>query len=108
MDHRCPVCRADLGNRKLSQAVMTRMEIDCKHCKARIRLNVHAAEAALVVLDFAALVVLALLAYLYQSHALMMAALGAVMAGAIMLPLLEKTWLRSWPRYAKIASSPDA
>lgn len=102
MDHRCPLCAADLGNRKLSQAVMTRMEIECKQCKTMIRLNVHRLEAAVVVIDFAAIVVLAGLAYVYQSHELMLAALGAVMAGAIALPLLEKTLLRSWPRYAPI------
>lgn len=102
MNHLCPLCEADLGNRKLSQAVMTRMEIECKHCKQKIRLNVHPAEAAVVVTDFAAIVLLAGLAYLYQSHALMLGALGAAMAGAIALPLLEKTYLRRWSRYAPL------
>lgn len=78
------------------------MEIDCAHCKSTIRLNVHRAEAMAVFLGFGAFVVLAALAYWLQSHGLMLLAFGAAMLGALALPLLERTWLRTWPRYACI------
>jgi DNA-directed RNA polymerase subunit RPC12/RpoP len=102
MDYRCPVCRANLAKRRLSEAVIARMEIDCAHCKSTIRLNVHRAEAMVVFLGFGAFAVLAALAYLLQSHGLMLLAFGAAMLGALALPLLERTWLRAWPRYASI------
>ncbi len=102
MDNRCPVCRADLGARKLSQAIVARMEIDCPRCKSRIRLNYHWTEVIAVALGFGAFVVLAALAYWLQSQQLMIIAFGAAMAGALALPLLEWTYLRTWPRYAPI------
>ena len=102
MDNRCPVCRADLGARKLSQAIVARMEIDCSRCKSRIRLNYHWTEVVAVALSFGAFVVLAALAYWLQSQQLMIFAFGVAMAGALALPLLEWTYLRTWPRYAPI------
>jgi uncharacterized protein (DUF983 family) len=102
MDYRCPFCGTNLGKRKLTQAIVTRMEIDCSHCKRTIRLNVHRAEAILVVLDFGAIVVFGALAYWFQSQPLALAAFCAVMIGALALPLLEHTYLRTWPRYAKL------
>ena len=101
MDYRCPLCSANLGKRKLTQAIVARMETECSNCKGIIRLNVHRAEAITVVLGFGAIVVLAVFAYRTQSHNLALAAFGAAMAGALALPLLENTYLRSWPRYAK-------
>ena len=108
MDYRCPECGANLGKRKLTQAIVARMEIDCSHCKSTIRLNVHRAEAILVVLDFGAIIVLGALAYWFQSHSLALAAFGAVMLGALALPLLEHTYLRAWPRYASRLQGPKA
>jgi DNA-directed RNA polymerase subunit RPC12/RpoP len=102
MDKRCPICRADLGARKLSQAIVARMEIDCPHCMSRVRLNYHWTEVIAVFLGFGAFVVLAALAYRLQSQGLMLFAFGAAMAGALALPVLERTYLRSWPRYAPI------
>lgn len=107
MDYRCPVCGANLGKRKLIQAVVARMEIDCSHCKSTIRLNVHRAEAIIVLLDFGTIVVLAAFAYWFQSQSLMLSAFGAATVGALALPLLEKTYLRTWPRYASIVQSPN-
>jgi hypothetical protein len=106
MDYRCPLCQANLGTRRLSQAVITRMEIDCAHCKAKIRLNVHRAEEAVVLLGFGTIIALAACAYWFQSQALALAAFAAAMAGALALPVLERTWLRTWPRYA--SGRPDA
>jgi predicted ferric reductase len=83
------------------------MEIDCSHCKSTIRLNVHRAEAIVVLLDFGMIIVLAAFAYWFQSQGLVLAALGAAMVGALALPLLERTYLRTWPRYASIVKSPD-
>jgi hypothetical protein len=100
MDYRCPDCRANLAKRRLSEAVIARMEIDCSHCKRTIRLNVHRAEAVVVFLGFGSFVVLAALAYWLQSDGLMLLAFGAAMVSALALPLLERTYLRTWPRYA--------
>lgn len=103
MDHRCPLCAGSLAKRKLSQSIVARMEIDCSHCKRRIRLNPHPAEVIVVLLGFGAFVVLAGFAYALQSEGLALMAFGAAMVGALALPLLERTYLRSWPRYARMA-----
>ena len=109
MHYRCPVCAANLGNRKLSHAVVARMEIDCPHCKNKIRLNVHRAEVIVVLLTFGTIVALSTFAYWFQSRGLALLAFGAAMVGALALPLLERTFLRTWPRFAVIvqASDPD-
>jgi DNA-directed RNA polymerase subunit RPC12/RpoP len=106
MDYRCPVCRANLAKRKLTQAVVVRMEIDCSHCNSTIRHNFHWAEVMIALLGFGTFVVLAALAYRLQSHYLMLFAFGTAMASALALPLLERIWLRSWPRYAPTVPSP--
>lgn len=82
------------------------MEIDCSRCKNTIRLNVHRAEVIVVALNFGTIVVLATLAYWFQSQGLVIIALGALMVSALALPLLEKTYLRGWPRYASSVQSP--
>ena len=107
MDYRCPVCGANLGKRKLSRAVVARMEIDCSHCKSKIRLNIHRAEVIIVLLNFGTIIVLAAFAYWFQSQGLVLSALGAAMVGALALPLLEQTYLRTWPRYASSIQSPN-
>ena len=78
------------------------MEHECSNCKRRIQLNIHRVESIVVLLNFGAVVVLAGFAYWFQSRNLVLTTLGVVMAGALMLPLLEKTWLRHWPRYVTI------
>ena len=100
MDYRCPVCGENLGRRKLTQAVVAQMETECSGCKSAICLNVHWLEEIVVLLSCAAIVVLAAFAYGFQSQGLVITALGAAMLGALALPLLEKTYLRTWPRYA--------
>jgi hypothetical protein len=104
MDHRCPLCGGNLAQRKLSQSIVARMEIDCSHCKGRIRLNPHPAEIIVVLLSFGTFVVLAALAYALQSQGLALIAFGTAMVGALALPLLERIFLRSWPRYARMAA----
>ncbi len=99
MDHRCPVCSADLKRRKLSQAIVARMEIECSYCKNALQLNIHRLEVILVLFVFGAIVVLAALAYWVQSQSLALTAFGVAMAGSLALPLLERIYLRSWPRY---------
>lgn len=107
MDYRCPVCRANLERRKLSQAIVARMEIDCSHCMSKIRVNVHRAEVIIVLLNFGTVIALATSAYWSQSQGLLLGAFGAAMAGALALPVLERTYLRAWPRYASIVQSPE-
>lgn len=101
MDHRCPACGVGLPKRKLSQAIVARMEIDCPHCNSRIRLNLHRIEMAVTLVHFGSVVALGLLAYLRQSQGLVLLALAVAVSGALIAPLLERTWLRTWPRYAK-------
>ena len=103
MDHRCPVCRAIPGKQKFAQAVVARMEMDCPHCKSRIRLNVHRLEETVVLFGFGIFVALAAAAYWFRSEALVLGALGTAMLGALALAVLEQTLLRTWPRYARVS-----
>ena len=100
MDYRCPVCGTIQSKSKFGQSIVMRMETECPHCHGILRLNVHPAESFVVVLDFAAIIVLGALAYWFQSGELVLFAAGAAMLGASALPALERTYLRSWPRYA--------
>ena len=99
MDYRCPLCRADLGSRKLVHALVAQMESDCSVCRGRLRMNIHQAEMAVVLASFAAILVVGLLAWSLQSHALGLLLFGLAMVGAAAVPLLENTWLKRWPRY---------
>jgi hypothetical protein len=107
MDNRCPVCRADLGKRRLSQAIVARMEIDCPRCKSTIRLNLHRAEVVVVMAIFGTIVALAAAAYWFRSPGLTALIVAAAMVGSLALPVLEKTWLRTWPRYVSTRDSPE-
>lgn len=107
MDYRCPVCRANLAKRKLTQAIVVRMQIECSNCNSRIQHNFHRAEVFVVVSGFGTFAALAAFAYWLQSQRLMLFAFGVAMASALVLPLLERTYLRTWPRYAPIAHSPE-
>jgi hypothetical protein len=99
MDYRCPICRADLGQRKLVNAILTKMESDCSVCRGRLRMNIHQVEMAAVTVSFGAVVVVGLLAWWLQSQALALLLFGVAMVGALAVPVLENTWLRRWPRY---------
>ncbi len=101
MNYRCPFCEKDLKSRKLMHAVVARAETDCLHCKSRLRYNVHRAESAVVMFNFVAIAVFVTSAYWLQSKTLAIIAFGAAMLGALMLPMLERTWLKDWPRFAK-------
>jgi hypothetical protein len=107
MDYRCPFCETNLGRRRLSEAVVARMEIECSHCKKVIRLNIHPAEVVIVSLIFVMIIVLTAFAYWLQSGGLMLFVFGTAMVGALALPLLERLYLRSWPRYASSVQSPN-
>ena len=108
MDCHCPICRMDLGRRKLGHAIVARMEIECSYCKNNIRLNVHPVEHRVVLLSFGLFVALAATAYLLQSQALALVAFGSAMIGAAGLPMLERTYLRDWPRYARLVKSSES
>jgi hypothetical protein len=83
------------------------MDIDCSHCGSKIHLNVHRAEEITVLLSFGAVIALAACAYWLDSRALMLAAFGAAMLGALALLLLERSYLRAWPRYASSTPRPN-
>jgi hypothetical protein len=104
MNYRCPACNADLGRKTRGRDIVSRMEMDCAQCKVRLRFNVHKAEAAVIVLDFAAIILLGALAYWLQSQVMALLAFGAAALGAAVLPLLERIWLREWPRYVLIGA----
>ena len=104
MDYRCPLCAADLGVRKLSQPIIARLEIECPFCKRRIRVNFHRAEVAIILGSFAALVGFFAAAYWLERDGLLVAAFAAALAGAAALPLAERLWLRTWPRYVAPAA----
>ncbi len=108
MDHRCPLCKESLAKRRLSQTVIARMEIECSHCKNTIRVNVHRAEEVAVLLSFGTVIGLAVAAYVFHSQGLALAAFGAVMASSLLVPVLERTWLRTWPRYVQPGARGDA
>lgn len=105
MDHRCPECGQNLARRKLAHAVVARMEIDCDHCKRRIRRNIHPLESAVVTAGFTAVVALGAFAYWSQNEQLVLWMLGAALLAGLAVPLLERTVLRDWPRYARIGQS---
>lgn len=101
MNYECPGCGASLRRRKLSEAVVTRMEIDCPGCKSRVQLNLHQAEIAILLMGCAVFLVLAALAYWQQSQGLVLAALVSAAAAWAALQVFERTVLRGWPRYVR-------
>ena len=103
MDYRCPCCGKDLRSRKLVHAVISRMEIDCRHCNRKIRLNMHPLEEKIVFVSFGTFLVLVLLAYSMKSELLTLLAIAAGMVGPTALPVLERTHLRNWVRYIKVS-----
>jgi hypothetical protein len=107
MDHRCPVCRKAIIKRGLSHTVMVKLEIECPHCKSVVAYNIHRVENMVVLLNFAAIVLLAAFAYWFQSRSLVLVAVGVALVGAAALPVLERTYLRTWPRYAAIENNPQ-
>jgi hypothetical protein len=99
MDLRCPACGADLASQRL-RSVIPRMELDCPSCRARIHVNVHPVESALMMASFAAFIVFGALFYLLKQEAFLVAALAALSPAAL-LPLLERRLFKGWPRYRK-------
>ena len=99
MDFQCPVCKTNLKKRKLSQTVIARMEMDCPHCKNRLQLNVHKVETFAFLSICAAFIVLAASAYGFRSQDLMLLGLGVAMMGALALTVIDRFYLRDWPRY---------
>jgi hypothetical protein len=75
------------------------MDLECPHCAGPLRVNVHHAETGLVLAIVGGCLALAALAYALRSQPLLLFALGAGMAGAVATYVLERVWLRSWPRY---------
>lgn len=106
MDFRCPFCGRDLATSKPARSVVARMDLDCPHCLGRLQFNVHRAETLLVLGTIALCVALAALAYLRQSQGLLLTALGGGMAGAAAVYLVERLWLRAWPRFRARAAPP--
>ena len=100
MDHRCPHCGKTQKKTKFGQAMVARMTVECTHCRSLMHLNVHRVESIVVMLNFAAIIALATCAYWLHSRELALVAFAVAMAGAASLPLLERTYLRDWPRYA--------
>jgi DNA-directed RNA polymerase subunit RPC12/RpoP len=105
MQHRCPACGADLFRR--TRSVIPRMELDCPSCRARIQVNVHPVESALMMASFAAFVVFGALFYAFKQEGFLVAALAALSPAAL-LPFFERLWFKGWPRYRKPGARPGA
>ena len=103
MDQRCPACGADLSRLRL-RSVIPRMELDCPSCRARIEVNVHPVESALMMASFATFIAFGALFYAFRQEGFLVAALAALSPAAL-LPLLERRWFKGWPRYRKHGSS---
>ena len=99
MDQRCPACGADLASLR-KRSVIPRMELDCPACRARIAVNVHPVESALMIASFAGFVAFAALFYLFEREGFLVAALASLSPAAL-LPLFERRCFRGWPRYRK-------
>jgi DNA-directed RNA polymerase subunit RPC12/RpoP len=106
MDYRCAHCGRDLAASKPARSLIARMDVDCPHCLGRLQMNVHRAETGLVLGSVAGGVALAALAYTRHSQALLLSALGVGLAGAIAVYIVERTWLRGWPRFRPRAPGP--
>ncbi len=101
MNYACPACGANLRQKKLAQAVVAHMELDCQGCKSRVQLNVHAAEIAIMLLGCAGFLILAVLAHCLQSQPFLLGAFACAAAAWSALRVLERTTLRAWPRYVR-------
>lgn len=101
MDHRCPACSANLKQRKVAGAVIAKMEIDCPACGSRIRLNLHGTEVLAWVVHFAALGVAIVGGYLFQNKEVMVGGIVAAAIAALATRVLDRTYLRAWPRYTR-------
>jgi hypothetical protein len=93
--------------RKLTQPIIARAEIDCPFCKGRLKVNLHPAEEAITLGTLAGFLLLAALGYWLGREALYVAAVGVAMLGAAALPVLERLWLATWPRYVKPKSGSE-
>lgn len=100
MDYRCPRCSKAIRRRKLTQAVVARMEIDCPHCRGPLQLNIHRSEMAAAMAGFAAFLVVAAAGWWLKSDRLVLLAIGVAMITLVALSVLEHLVLRTWPRYA--------
>lgn len=98
MEYRCPACDGDLSARRFRRKVIPRMELDCPLCGARIEVNVHPLESALMIACFAAFVGFAVLFYALKNEAFLVAALASL-APAALLPLFERRCFKGWTRY---------
>jgi len=103
MEHRCPACGADLFRR--TRSVIPRMELDCPSCRARIQVNVHPVESALMMASFAAFVAFGALFYVFKQEGFLVAALAALSPAAL-LPFFERLWFKGWPRYRRPGGRP--
>jgi hypothetical protein len=107
VDYRCPNCGRDLATRKLALAVIVKMETDCPGCLQRLTMNIHAAESASTLLFSGGFVGLVLAGVAFERNALVGAGVVVGLAGGLAGYLIERVWLRAWPRYrSKDASGP--
>ena len=99
MDYRCPSCGENLGTRKRANAVLTKMEVDCPKCSRRLQLNIHSIESAAMILYCVGFVGLVALGYLLDRRGLLVTGILVGLAGWVGMHALERTCLRTWPRY---------
>ena len=89
----------DLAHRKLAQSIIAKMEIDCPGCMQRLEMNVHPVETGAMLLYCVGFVLPVIFGYVLERRDLMGAGVGIGIAGAAAIYLIERTYLRGWPRY---------
>jgi len=99
MDYHCPQCGKDLGSRKHANTIIARMEIDCRFCGKRLRLNTHPLESRIVFTSFGTFLALGIAAWALKSDTLVVLALIAGAGAPLVLPFFERIWLKNWARY---------
>jgi len=108
MDFRCPNCGRDLAKRKLAFSIIAKMEVDCPGCMQRLRMNIHQVESAVTTLFSIGFVGMLLAGILLERQELIGIGIVVGLAGGAASFLVERLYLRSWPRYVpKAAAEPQ-
>jgi DNA-directed RNA polymerase subunit RPC12/RpoP len=108
LDYRCPNCGKDLAKRKLALSIIAKMEIDCPGCMQRLSMNIHQVESAATLLFSLGFVGMLLVGILRERHEVIGIGIVIGLLGGVASFLVERVYLREWPRYLlKDAASPQ-
>lgn len=99
MDFRCPNCGKDLAKRKLAHSIIAKLELDCPGCMRRLRMNIHEVESAVTTLFSLGFVGMLLAGIVLERQDLMGIGIVVGLLGGAASFLVERLYLRDWPRY---------